>query len=278
MTKEELKRKAYQRAYYLENEGKMRRRQGGEKTCLECKETFKGRGNQPRCSECQRIKYKKSNVARGKKYHENNGEKIAAAKKKYRKTKHGRETEAVSSKKWREKNKGKCREDFRKWVREMSPEQRVKSLQGRRDWYQRNRKKADTLTKKWAAKNKDKVRGYAQKHRDENKGKYAAYRMNRIAIQKSATLPDTDLGAIRDIYRECNEKTKRCKRDYHVDHIIPLSKGGAHHQDNLRIITAHQNLVKWNKFDPTLRGRWANNNLARKNKGQKCLALNPEIK
>ena len=35
---------------------------------------------------------------------------------------------------------------------------------------------------------------------------------------------------------------------YHVDHIIPLARGGAHHPDNLRIITAEENLRKGAKL------------------------------
>ena len=31
---------------------------------------------------------------------------------------------------------------------------------------------------------------------------------------------------------------------YHVDHIIPLCKGGLHHENNLQILTAHQNQSK----------------------------------
>ena len=49
---------------------------------------------------------------------------------------------------------------------------------------------------------------------------------------------------------------------HHVDHIIPLSKGGAHHQDNLRIVTAKVNLQKKDKIFPELGGVWANNDLA----------------
>jgi 5-methylcytosine-specific restriction endonuclease McrA len=35
---------------------------------------------------------------------------------------------------------------------------------------------------------------------------------------------------------------------YHVDHIIPLSKGGLHHPDNLQYLTAEENLKKGSKI------------------------------
>ena len=145
-------RKAYSRAHYLENEGKMRHRQGGEKTCLECKETFKGRGNQKRCPECQRTRYEKSSITRRRKYVANNREKIAAAKKKYRKTKHGRETEAASNKKWKEKNKEQQREYsseyHREYHRKMSPAKRAKHLENKKKYNRKNRVKVESEHKK----------------------------------------------------------------------------------------------------------------------------------
>lgn len=35
---------------------------------------------------------------------------------------------------------------------------------------------------------------------------------------------------------------------HRVDHIIPLSKGGLHHLDNLQILKAVDNLRKWCKL------------------------------
>jgi 5-methylcytosine-specific restriction endonuclease McrA len=37
---------------------------------------------------------------------------------------------------------------------------------------------------------------------------------------------------------------------HHLDHIMPLSKGGVHHPINLRVITAHENISKHNKMTP----------------------------
>jgi len=36
--------------------------------------------------------------------------------------------------------------------------------------------------------------------------------------------------------------------EYHIDHIIPVVKGGTHTPDNLRVITAAENLSKYDWF------------------------------
>ena len=50
---------------------------------------------------------------------------------------------------------------------------------------------------------------------------------------------------IKAIYKKCqsfNQEAGYIK--YHVDHIKPLSKGGLHHEDNLQILLAKDNLRK----------------------------------
>jgi hypothetical protein len=51
------------------------------------------------------------------------------------------------------------------------------------------------------------------------------------------------------------EKTRRqlCEetgQEYHIDHIIPLSRGGLHHPTNTRIIEGKDNLLKSNQLLP----------------------------
>ena len=68
------------------------------------------------------------------------------------------------------------------------------------------------------------------------------------------------------LYKQAKEMSKKRGEEYHVDHIIPLSIGGAHHQDNMRVITAKENLEKHDKYIPELGGIWADNDLARETK------------
>ena len=51
---------------------------------------------------------------------------------------------------------------------------------------------------------------------------------------------------ITEIYKECRRISEETGIPHHVDHIIPISKGGKHHPDNLQILTAEENIRKSN--------------------------------
>lgn len=59
-----------------------------------------------------------------------------------------------------------------------------------------------------------------------------------------------EMDRIYKIYAECQFLTEVTGIQHHVDHIMPLSKGGLHHPDNLQILTAEENLKKGSKIIP----------------------------
>ena len=61
------------------------------------------------------------------------------------------------------------------------------------------------------------------------------------AKQKDQTPLDADIKLIQKIY-------ENCPKGYEVDHIIPISKGGLHHQDNLQYLPWIENRRKGNKL------------------------------
>lgn len=65
--------------------------------------------------------------------------------------------------------------------------------------------------------------------------RYQARRLNQMPA-------DADLEKIREIYANCPE-------GFEVDHKIPISKGGLHHQDNLQYLPWRENRRKSNKLD-----------------------------
>lgn len=81
------------------------------------------------------------------------------------------------------------------------------------------------------------------KHTPESKK-----RMNRATFMKyytnkrNQTPVDADHKLIKEIYLNCPD-------GHEVDHIVPISKGGLHHQDNLQYLTVFENRSKGNKLN-----------------------------
>ncbi len=62
------------------------------------------------------------------------------------------------------------------------------------------------------------------------------------AKQRAQTPNDADLKLIQQIY-------ENCPAGHEVDHIVPISKGGLHHQDNLQYLPWQTNRQKSNKLN-----------------------------
>jgi hypothetical protein len=72
-----------------------------------------------------------------------------------------------------------------------------------------------------------------------NRAHQAAYRAKHGYVRAYA--PDANKETIKEMYANCPE-------GYEVDHIVPLSKGGLHHEDNLQYLTVSENRQKGNKL------------------------------
>ena len=86
------------------------------------------------------------------------------------------------------------------------------------------------------------MKEYKKEYRKHNKHIRQAHDAKRRSMKKAALHPHRNIDTINEIYSSC-------PTGYHVDHIIPISKGGLHHEANLRIISAKENLSKSNKLD-----------------------------
>ena len=133
-------------------------------------------------------------------------------------------------KKWKTDNPEKVKALDKKWRTE-NPE-KVKALQQK--WRTNN----PEYNKKWNAENKEKRKAIHKKWRNKDAGQTSAkYR----AVKRNQTPPGADTKLMQKIYRNCPE-------GHEVDHIIPLSKGGLHHQNNLQYLTIHDNRSKGAKI------------------------------
>lgn len=93
---------------------------------------------------------------------------------------------------------------------------------------------------------------YREKHPITVKEHKSRYR-KRKKLQTNDTV---DYAAIRAFYEMADRLTRITGTKYHVDHILPISKGGLHHQDNLIVMKAELNLKKHDKHWPWL--HWFN--------------------
>ena len=94
------------------------------------------------------------------------------------------------------------------------------------------------------------IENHSYKHGlSKTKAYNAAKSSKRRRLEYNQTPEEIDYREITRIYQICNDMNNRIGRIFfHVDHIIPISKGGLHHQDNLQVLSASDNLKKSNKI------------------------------
>lgn len=78
--------------------------------------------------------------------------------------------------------------------------------------------------------------------------------LNSVAAKRRANLKlahdeSANEKKIQDFYIKARRLTEESGIRHEVDHIIPISKGGKHHEDNLQILTRRENRHKAAKHD-----------------------------
>lgn len=94
---------------------------------------------------------------------------------------------------------------------------------------------------KWNNDNRELLHHIQKNYRQSEKGRKShdkthKLRRSRILEQKKL-LSESELNDITQFYKNCPE-------GHHVDHIIPICKGGRHHIDNLQYLTPIENWKK----------------------------------
>ena len=110
-------------------------------------------------------------------------------------------------------------------------------------------KKRDYVTK-----NREKVKVGKKQEYEKHKQAYIARAYQRLHNIKCLTPPDADKKQIQSFYVEAKRLSVETGIKHEVDHILPISKGGLHHQDNLQVLPWIENRKKGS----TVAEIWAN--------------------
>jgi 5-methylcytosine-specific restriction endonuclease McrA len=159
-------------------------------------------------------------------------------------------------------NKGKCkilvrREARQRW-RQGNPEK--KKAYNKR-WWAANKEKSKQYNEKkreykqhWFQENKERLRPERQAYRDANRGQTREAQRRYKARKRDAVMPSSrlELSAVQALYWIAGVLSNSCDESFHIDHIIPLSRGGSHTFENLQILSAEENLRKGSKLPEEL--------------------------
>lgn len=149
---------------------------------------------------------------------------------------------------------GECLECSRIRVREYSAKNKEAALRRVYEWRKANPEKYSALGKRHRQKHANKIKTRIAKWCKDNLHKKAANESKRRAnkLGQTPTLSTSELESIKAIYAKAARLTKETGYQWHVDHDMPLARGGLHHPDNLQVIPAKMNLSKGARFNSTL--------------------------
>ena len=114
---------------------------------------------------------------------------------------------------------------------------------------QDNREKNNQYKADWKKRNREQHLAQGKEYKKANKDKYSAYEAKRRALKFRATIRLTELDkfVISEMYNLAQLRTEQTGFQWHVDHIVPLTKGGLHKPTNLQVVPGSWNESKGNR-------------------------------
>ena len=149
-------------------------------------------------------------------------------------------TAAERQRRYRERNAEKVRESQQRWLA-ANPERRREIA---RAFYLRNREESMARSIAWRAANLDAARRHRMESHYRNYAKDIMRMSARRAHVRAFVVTD------KDVRRLMSQACAECgsSRSLHVDHIVPLSRGGRHAIGNLQMLCQSCNLSKNNRL------------------------------
>lgn len=148
----------------------------------------------------------------------------------------------AKSKRWWDENKERHREAMRRWYRQNSAARKAASL----DWYRANRERHLANAKSWRKNHPERMREYRRKWAAANPDAHKLRVVRRrIRVRESGRLSTKDVLARIEFF---GGRCAYCGGPYeHLDHVVPLSRGGRNVPSNIRPACAKCNLSKGSK-------------------------------
>lgn len=127
----------------------------------------------------------------------------------------------------------------------LRPDCKVCDCRTRKQYYQNNRDAKLEYYRQYRQDNRDAELERMKQHYQNNKELYFANAAKRRAMKadKTPELTPHEQKKIVLLYK-IRDYLNKDGIYWHVDHIVPLAKGGLHHPDNLQIIPVSDNLSK----------------------------------
>lgn len=153
------------------------------------------------------------------------------------------------NKEWRAKNPEKVKEEKKRHNNKYPEKVKEDSRRRFKIYYAKCPEKRKENNRKYYAKNSEKVKGYVKKYRQTFMGRLIIKQKN-IKRRGNGSIKTSTIEQIinENILKygviTCEKCKKQCFDNYHIDHIVPVSKGGNNSYNNLQILCAKCNLEK----------------------------------
>ena len=131
------------------------------------------------------------------------------------------------------------------WLTRENYDERDEGLKrNKRERYAENREDINRKGREYYTENREEKKRYGREYTTANPAKVAAASSRRRAMIREAIHPDLDRKIEDTIFELRDRLTAKTGIPFHVDHIIPISRGGWHHHANLKVIPARLNQQK----------------------------------